>query len=134
MIEQAPVIRLDRLRTLRYSCRSLRLAEDGAKKHLGELLITHAGVASAAWLLWGGLIHDDEAFQKRQDPTLTVDDVCDLLDVYWFSQGRTLKELSPLYTEAIVQCGIFSRPPAGKAPPEAALEPLASGSETGSTT
>lgn len=133
MLEQAPVIELDKRRPLRFTMRSLRLVVDGSKREIGELLVTHAGVASSAWLIWGALIHADEAFQKRQDPDLSIDDVCDLLDAHWFSKGKTVKDLEPLYSAAIVQAGIFTRPE-GKAPPEAAPEPPASGSSTGSLT
>ena len=129
-----PVIELDKRRTLRYSMRSLLLTVEGSGKEIGELLITHAGVASSAWLIWGALIHEDAAFQQRQAPGLLIEDVCDWLDEHWLKKGHTVKELEPLYTAAIEAAGLFSKAPVGKAVPEAGPEPPASGSGIGSTT
>lgn len=134
MQDPAPVIELDKRRTLRYTMRSLVLTVKGSGCEIGELLITRAGVASAAWLIWGALIHEDAAFQKRQAPELLIEDVCDWLDEHWLGKGRTIKELEPLYSAAIQAAGLFEKAPAGKAVPEAALEPAASGSSTGSPT
>lgn len=125
-----PRIELDRKRLLKYSTRALRLVEERSGDVLGELLITKASAASAAWLLWGALIHEDEAFRRRGEPTLTIDDVCDLLDEHWFAKNHTLKELWPYFGEAVVQAGLFSRE--GKAEPEAPNGSSASGSASGS--
>jgi len=111
-----PTIHLDRKRTMRYGSRALRLVEERSGHILGELLITHASAASATWLLWGALLHEDEAFRQRLEPKLSIDDVCDLLDEYWFGRGKTLKDLAPMFAEAVVQAGMFSRE--GKASPE----------------
>jgi len=132
MLEQAPVIDLDKRRTLRYTMRSILLTVQGSGCELGELLITRAGVASSAWLIWGALIHEDAAFRRRQAPELLIEDVCDLLDEHWLKKGRTIKELEPLYSAAIQACGLFEKATSGKATPEAGPEPPASGSLTGS--
>lgn len=113
-----PTIQLDKVRALRYSSRALRLAEARSGQVIGELLISRIGVGSVAWLLWAALIHSDPAFCRRDEPDLTVDDVCDLLDEHWFGKGRTLRELTPFFTEAVLQAGYFTRAPAGKASPE----------------
>lgn len=127
-----PVIQLDRPRTLRYSTRALRLVEQRSGRILGELLITHASIGAAVWLMWGAFLHEDDAFRKRQEPTLTIDDVCELLDAHWFAQGHTLKELGPIFGEAVVQAGLFTRAEPGKAPPETGTGSPDSGSPTGS--
>jgi hypothetical protein len=127
-----PVLPLDRPRALRYTSRALRLVEQRSGRILGELLITHASIGSAVWLLWGALLHTDPAFQRREEPALTIDDVCDLLDAHWFSQGKALKDLAPYFAEATVAAGIFSRAPdAGKAPPETGVGSPVSGSSVG---
>jgi hypothetical protein len=127
-----PVIQLDRPRALKFSTRALRLVEQRSGRILGELLITHLSIGSAVWLLWGALIHADDAFRRRQEPSLTVDDVCDLLDEHWFAKGKTLKELGPFFSEAVVQAGLFSRDDPGKAPPETGTSSPVSGLPTGS--
>lgn len=125
-----PTIPLDRVRTLKYSTRALRLLEQRSGRILGELLITYQSVGAASWLLWGALIHDDSAFRDRRvEPELTIDDVCDLLDEHWFGKGKVLKDLGPLFAEAVVQAGMFSRE--GKAQPEAPIGSDASGSPVG---
>lgn len=128
-----PLIHLDKPRTLRYGSRALRLVEQRSGRILGELLITHASIGSAVWLLWGALLHEDAAFKARQEPTITIDDVADLLDAHWFPK-HTLKELSPIFAEAVVQAGLFSRSEPGKALPEPGTVSPDSGSPTGSTT
>jgi hypothetical protein len=129
-----PTITLDRVRTLRYTSRALRLVEQRSGRILGELLITYQSIGAAVWLLWGGLLHEDAEFRERREPTITIDDVCDLLDEYWFKKDRTLKELGPLFAEAVVQAGVFSRAGSdeGKAQPETGTASHASGSPTGS--
>lgn len=128
-----PVITLDRARTLRYTSRALRLVEQRSGRLLGELLITHTSIGSAVWLLWGAFLHEDEAFRKRQEPDVSIDAVCDLLDEHWFKKGKTLKDLAPMFAEAVVEAGIFSRGPGeGKAQPETGTASHVSGSPTGS--
>jgi hypothetical protein len=124
-------ITLDRPRAFRYTTRALRLVEERSKRHLGELLITNASLSSAAWLIWGGLLHVDEGFLRRDEPTLTIDDVCDLLDEHWFKKDKHLTELAPIYAEAVVEAGIFRRDPVGKADPDVSSGFEASGSLTG---
>jgi len=120
-------------RALRYTSRALRLVEQRSGRILGELLITHASIGSAVWLLWGALLHEDEAFLRRADPELSVDDVADLLDEHWFCAGKTLKDLAPYFTEAVVQAGLFSRGNTeGKATPDSGTGSPGSGSATGS--
>lgn len=127
-----PVIQLDKPRTLRYSTRAMRLVEERSGRSLGELLITHAGVASAVYLLWGGLIHGDTAFQRRQEPDLTVDDVCDLLDAHWFP-AKTLKDLAPFFAKAAIDSGYFTGAAEGKALPETGAGSPGSGTSASST-
>lgn len=126
-----PTLHLDRLRTLKYTTRALRLVEQRSGRILGELLISYASVGAAAWLLWGALIHDDPQFRQRNEPSLTIDDVCDLLDEHWFGKGKVLKDLGAIFAEAVVQAGMFSRE--GKAPPEASSGSDASGLPIGSS-
>lgn len=128
-----PVIHLDRPRAMRYSSRALRLVEQRSGRILGELLITHASIGSAVWLLWGALLHDDEAFRRRSEPTLTIDDVCDLLDEHWFKKDKKLTDLATFFAEAVVQAGIFSRAGTGegKAQPETGTGSHVSGSSAG---
>ncbi len=110
----------------------MRLVEERSGRSLGELLITHAGVASAVYLLWGGLIHGDPAFQRRQEPELTVDDVCDLLDANWFP-AKTLKDLAPFFTKAAIDSGYFTGATEGKDSPETGAGSLGSGVSESST-
>jgi len=126
-------IPLDRPRTLRYTTRAMRLVEQRSGHPLGELLITCVGPASAAWLLWGALIHADEAFQRRQEPDLTIDDVCDLLDTDWFEKGNALKDLWPFFREATVAAGYFSTGATGKDSPETGPGSPGSGDSDSST-
>lgn len=133
------VIELDKPRRLRYPVRALRLVEDRSRRNLGELLISHASIGAACWLVWAGLIADDAAFAERREPAITIDEVSDLLDEYWFGKGRSVGELSALYATALTEAGVFSRrDPTKKAPPVAeavgiALPPT-TGSPTGTTT
>lgn len=115
-----PIIQLDKPRALRLTSRALRLVEhrDRSGLLLGEMLITHTSAASAAWLLWACLIHDDEDFQRRREPSFSVDDVCDWLDEHWFKKGKCLKDLTPLFTATVIASGLFSQEPPGKASPE----------------
>lgn len=128
-----PMIPLGQPRPLRYTTRAMRLVEERSGHSLGELIITRVGVASAVYLLWGGLIHSDAAFQKRQEPSLTIDDVCDLLDAHWFPH-KTLKDLSPFFTQAAIQSGYFTGAVEGKAQPETGAGSPGSGVSEPSTT
>jgi hypothetical protein len=128
-----PVIQLDRARTLRYSSRAMRLVEERSGHALGELLVTRVGVSAAVHLLWGALIDDDTAFQRRREPELTVDDVCEFLDEHWFPK-YSLKDLWPLFMSAAEASGFFSRGVAGKAAPETVAGSPVSGVNDSSTT
>ena len=129
-----PVIQLDQPYALRYTTRAMRLVEERSGRSLGELLITHTGVASAAYLLWGGLIHTDEGFRNRQEPQLTIDDVCDLLDEHWFKKGLALKDLAPFFKTATVESGYFTKATEGKDSPETGPGSPGSGASESSTT
>lgn len=115
-----PVLKLDKDRTLRYTTRAMLLIEQRSGHTLGELLITKIGISSAVHLLWGALLANDDAFQRRQEPTFAIEDACELLDEHWFQKGKALKDLWPNFMAAALAAGFFTQSEAasGKDSPE----------------
>ena len=117
----ALTITLDKPYALKLTTRALRFVEhrDQSGLLLGQMLIECMSAASAAWFLYACLLHNDDQFMAGRAPDLQVDDVCDLLDEHWFKKGKTLKDLVMAYFgQAVVEAGLFSPAPPGKASPE----------------
>lgn len=65
-------IKLDKSRTLRYTVRSLSRLEEEMDKPLVGMNFDEIRIKDITTILWAGLLHED--------PTITVDEVMDILD------------------------------------------------------